>query len=98
MNVGDFASAGDPLLEVKPDPTPQELVQTKRNVEMAAIELAKLRKELERNTQLKEKGLISDQDFEVLEKQYDESFLKHKIAKEQLELLKKARLELRYKY
>ena len=41
VNVGDFASAGDPLLEVKPDPTPQELVQTKRNVEMAAIELAK---------------------------------------------------------
>ncbi len=94
VNVGDFASAGDPLLEVKPDPTPQELVQTKRNVEMAAIELAKLRKELERNTQLKEKGLISDQDFEVLEKQYDESFLKHKIAKEQLELLEKGKVRI----
>ena len=32
-NVGDFVRVGDPLLDVKPDPTPLELAQAKRNVE-----------------------------------------------------------------
>ena len=65
-DVGDFVHAGDPLVEVKPDPTPLELAQGKRDVEMATIELEGLKKELERAKQLKSKGLISDQEYELL--------------------------------
>ena len=75
-NVGDFVRAGDPLLEVKPDPTPLELAQAKRNVEMASIEMKTLIKELERSKQLQSEGLISDQENEVLIRQYDESKLR----------------------
>jgi len=93
-NVGDFVRAGDPLLDVKPDPTPLELAQAKREVEMVNIELETLRKELERNVKLKEEDLISDHDYEVLNRQYDEAKLKHQIAKEKLQLIEKGKVKI----
>lgn len=93
-DVGDFVKAGEPLLEVKPDPTPLELAQAKRDVEMATIELETLAKELERNKQLKSGGLISDHQFEELEQRYDEAELRHQIAKEQLDLLEKGKIKI----
>jgi len=93
-DVGDFVKAGDPLLEVKPDPTPLELAQAKRDVEMAIIELETLEKELERNKELKSTGLISDQEFEVLTSQYDEAKLRHQITKERLDLIEKGKVKI----
>jgi HlyD family secretion protein len=93
-NVGDFVKVGDPLLEVKPDPTPLELAQTKREVEMAAIEMETVGKELERSKNLKSKGLISDQEFEVLTQQYDESQLRRQIAQEKLDLIEKGKVKI----
>ena len=93
-DVGDFVKAGDPLLEVKPDPTPLELAQAKRDVEMATIELETLAKELERNKQLKSGGLISDHQFEELEQRYEEAKLRHQISKEQLDLLEKGKIKI----
>ena len=46
-DVGDFVHADDPLVEVKPDPTPLELAQAKRDVEMTSIEMENLAKELD---------------------------------------------------
>ncbi len=94
VEVGDFVHAGDLLLEVKPDPTPLELAQAKRNVEMATIELQTLKKELSRNNQLKDKGLISDQNYEILLQKYDEAKLRHQISKEQLELIENGKVQI----
>ncbi|MBN1407422.1 MAG: efflux RND transporter periplasmic adaptor subunit [Calditrichaceae bacterium] len=91
-DVGDFVKAGDPLVEVKPDPTPQELVQAKRNVEMAQIELETMKKEFERGKKLKAQGFMADQDFELTARQYDESKLRLQIANEQLELIEKGKV------
>jgi len=93
-NVGDFVKAGDPLVEVKPDPTPMELAQTKREVEMATIEMETLKKDMQRNKQLQAKGLISDQEYEVLEQQYDEAKLRHQIAQERLDLIEKGKVRI----
>lgn len=93
-DVGDFVRAGDPLVEVKPDPTPLELAQAKRNVEMASIEMKTLSKELERDKQLLAKGLISDQEYEVFVRQYDESKLRHQISIEKLELIEKGKVKI----
>ncbi|NIR52691.1 efflux RND transporter periplasmic adaptor subunit [candidate division KSB1 bacterium] len=93
-DVGDFVKAGEPLLEVKPDPTPLELAQAKRDVEMATIELETLAKELKRNKQLKTKGLISDHKFEALTQQYDEAKLRHQISKERLDLIEKGKVKI----
>jgi HlyD family secretion protein len=93
-NVGDFVKAGDPLVEVKPDPTPLELAQAKRDVEMATIEMDRLTKELARNQQLKAKGLISDKDFEMLQQQYEEAQLRHQMMVEHLDLIEKGKVKI----
>ena len=93
-NVGDFVKAGDPLVEVKPDPTPMELAQAKREVEMTNIEMETLDKELKRNDQLKSKGLISDQEYEILMRQHDEAKLRHQIAQERLDLIEKGKVRI----
>jgi HlyD family secretion protein len=94
VGVGDFIVKGEPLLDILPNPTPLELMETKRNVEMKKIALETLARELKRNEELKEKNLISDYDFEVLRQEYDEALLSHKIAEEQLDLLEKGKVKM----
>jgi HlyD family secretion protein len=94
VEVGDFVQTGEPLVEVRPDPTPLELAQTKREVELATIEMETLSKEMERSRQLKAKGLISDQDYEVLGQQYEQAKLRHQIAQERLDLIEKGRVKI----
>jgi HlyD family secretion protein len=93
-DVGDYVNAGDPLLEVKPDPTPLELAQAKRDIEMAIIQLQTLEKELVRSKELKSAGLISDQEFEILTRQHDEARLRHQIATERLELIESGKVKI----
>jgi HlyD family secretion protein len=93
-DVGDFVKAGDPLVDVKPDPTPLELAQAKRDVEMTIIEMHTLKKEMDRSKELQLKGLISDQDYENLIRQYDEANLKHQMAKERLDLIEKGKVRI----
>jgi HlyD family secretion protein len=94
VDVGAFVKAGEPLLEVKPDPTPLELVEAKRNLEMVVIESENLRRELARQKQLKERGLVSDQDYESLLRKYDEAALRHQIVQERLDLLEKGKVRI----
>jgi HlyD family secretion protein len=94
VEVGDYVQKGQSLLEVKPDPTPMELAEAKRNVEMVEIELKTIQKEMERGEQLKEKGLISDQEIETLRRAYEESELRRKIAKERLDLIEKGKVRI----
>ncbi len=94
VDVGDLVQKGDPVLEVKPDPTPIELAEAKRNLEMSHIELNTLRRELDRNEEMKKKNLISDYDYEVLRQQYDEAELRTKIAEERLDLIEKGKITI----
>ncbi len=93
-DVGAFVHAGDPLVEVKPDPTPLELAQAKRDVEMAGIEMDNLARELDRKKSLLDQGLVSDQEYELLKQQYDEASLRHQMALEQLELIEKGKVRI----
>jgi len=94
ITVGDFVHAGDPLLEVRPDPTPLEIVEAKRNLERAKIELDNIQRELNRYEGLQKKGLIADQEFENKRREYDQAVLNHQIAKERLDLLEKGRVKI----
>ncbi|MBN2357166.1 efflux RND transporter periplasmic adaptor subunit [candidate division KSB1 bacterium] len=92
--VGDYVQAGESLLEVRPDPTPLELAEAKRGVELTEIELANLAKELERQKELKRRGLVADQEYEALARQYDEASIRQQIARERLDLLEKGRVRI----
>ena len=93
-DVGDFVKAGDPLVEVKPDPTPLERAQATRDVEMASIELETISKELERDKKLKEQGFLSDQEYEILLRKFDEAQLRKQMAMERLDLIEKGKVRI----
>ncbi|MEK6651023.1 MAG: efflux RND transporter periplasmic adaptor subunit, partial [Bacteroidota bacterium] len=44
-DVGAYARAGQPLLEVKPDPTPLELADAKRQAQLAQVEVTNMKRE-----------------------------------------------------
>ncbi len=94
VDVGAYVHAGDPLLEVKPDPTPVELADAKRQLELAIVDFDNTTKELNRQQLLHDRSLISDQDFENVQMQYKESELHVKIAREKLELMQSGRVTI----
>jgi HlyD family secretion protein len=91
-DVGDFVQAGTKLLDVQPNPTPQELIEAERRIELRELELKNLGSEFERQTQMFEKKLISAQEFERAKRSFDEATLQVQISKEQLALLREGRI------
>jgi len=93
-DAGTFVKSGEPLLEVRPDPTPLELAEAKRNVELAQVELDNMVKDRVRQDVLMDKGLISAKEHEDFQRKYEEAELRLKIAKEKLALLEKGRVNI----
>jgi HlyD family secretion protein len=89
--AGDQVTAGSALLEIRPDATPLELIEGRRDVEMREIELENLKKDVERQQALFDRGLISQQDLELARRHFEESALQVKTAKEKLQLLEVGR-------
>jgi HlyD family secretion protein len=87
VEAGTYVQAGNPLLEVRPDPTPLELAEAKRNVELAEVELENMKKDKVRKESLLEKNLISTKEYEDFDRSYDEAELRLNIAREKLDLL-----------
>ena len=92
-DVGDFVRAGDLLLEIKPNPTPLELVETRRQLELRQLELENHRKDLARKRQLLDQGLIPQDQFDLAERTFGESELNVKLARERLALLEEGRVQ-----
>jgi HlyD family secretion protein len=69
--VGDFVKQGQPLLEISPNPTPLEMVELRRSVELREIEL---------------RNLISPSDIETAQRRVDESRSQLSLAQERLAL------------
>jgi HlyD family secretion protein len=91
-DVGDYVRAGDPLLEIKPDPTPLELVETRRQVELRQIELDNATSEFNRQEALVSKGLLSEQEHETGKRRHAEARLQLQMARERLALLEKGKV------
>ena len=91
---GDYVREGQPLIEVRPDPTPLELAEAKRNLERTEIELENLRKEMERMKSLRDRNLVSQQDYEQLEQRYNDVKVRMQINSERLQLLESGRVSI----
>ncbi len=91
---GDYVRQGDPLIEVKPDPTPLELAEAKRNLERTQIEEKNLANELERVRTLRDRNLVSQQSFENIQQQYNDVKIRTLINKERLQLLESGRIQI----
>lgn len=91
--VGDYVKKGAPLLEISPNPTPLELIELRRSIEMRQIELKNLQKELERQTELKKQNLNSDTDLELAQRRVDESTVQLSLAQERLALQESGKID-----
>lgn len=93
IEVGDNVEVGDPLFEIRPDPTPIELAESRRQVEISQVAFNKNKKEMDRAKSLLDKGLISDEDYEIKKYSLDELELRLKLAQEKLDLIQSGSTE-----
>lgn len=91
---GEQVRAGEALLEIRPDPTPLELAHAKREVEMNEIGTRDAKRRLERSRGLLEKNMISDTEFEAIEKEYEQTALTLQMSKERLALIEKGSVDI----
>ncbi|HSL19823.1 MAG TPA: efflux RND transporter periplasmic adaptor subunit [Methylomirabilota bacterium] len=71
VEVGDTVRAGDPLFEIAPDPTPQELLDVDHRVRSAEARFGKARADYERGLELHGDGLLSKGDLDALEETFE---------------------------
>lgn len=93
-DAGTYVKAGQPLLEVRPDPTPLELADAKRQVQLAQVEVDNLQKDMVRQVSMNEKHLISAKEFEDAQRKSQEAELRLKIANEKLALLESGKVTI----
>ncbi len=91
---GTYVKQGDPLIEVQPDPTPLELAEAKRNLELTEITVNNLSTNLERQAQLKSRGMISNNEFEEAERAYNDALVRLQMNRERLELLESGKVTI----
>jgi HlyD family secretion protein len=93
-DVGTYVRAGQPLLEVKPDPTPIELADAKRQLQLMEVDFTNLTKDKSRQESLYKQALISAQEYEAFTKRYQEAELRVKLAREKLALLETGKVTI----
>lgn len=93
-DAGTYVKKGDPLMEIKPDPTPTELVEATRNVSMELANFENIAKEKARQEEMMKKGYISNKDYEDVQKTYETAKLRLDSAKDKLSLLKQGRVSI----
>ncbi len=87
VDIGDKVKVGDPLFDIAPDPTPVEYAEASRQVELAQVTFNNTKREFERSKTLKDKQLISNQEYDAAQAAYDEAKLRLELAKEKLSLI-----------
>jgi HlyD family secretion protein len=90
--VGDRVKPGDPLFEIAPDPTPMELTEARREVEIARNVFEQARKKYDRSRTLKEQGILATQDWDQAEKEIQDAQIRLDLAGERLALIEKGRV------
>jgi HlyD family secretion protein len=93
-DAGTYVKFGQPLLEVRPDPTPLELAEAKRNLQLAQVDLDNAVKDKVRQESLLAKHLISDKEYEDFERHYDQSQLTVSLNHERLQLLEQGKVRI----
>jgi HlyD family secretion protein len=94
VDVGQHVKAGQPLLEVKPDPTPLELADAKRQAQLAQVDVDNLKKDRSRQEILFKNKLISDKEYEDFQRGYDAAELRLKMASEHLALMESGKVTI----
>lgn len=87
VEVGDRVKVGDPLFDIGPDPTPIELTEAQRDVEIRKVTYDNEKRELDRLETLLDKNFISPQDYDSQKARCEEARLRLQLATERLSLI-----------
>lgn len=91
--VGDRVRPGDPLFDILPDPTPMELTEARREVEIARNVFDQAKKKYDRTRTLKEQGILATQEWDQADKDIQDARIRLELANERLALIEKGRVK-----
>lgn len=91
--VGDRVQAGQPLFTIVPDPTPMELTDAERAVQLAEVGFAKAKADIERVRPLFDQGIVARGDLDVAQQAYDQTRISFEAARERLELTREGKIK-----
>jgi len=94
VEAGDFVKAGAPLLEVKPNPTPMELAEASRQVELREVELENMERDVKRKRELRDRDFITQEELELSERQFEQARIQVQMARERVALLETGRVKI----
>lgn len=92
--VGDQVKAGDPLFDIAPDPTPIEYAEAKRQVELQKVSFSNAEREFNRSKSMRDRQLISFQEYDKVKATYDDAELRLKLSEEKLSLIESGRTQI----
>ncbi|MHB8078892.1 MAG: efflux RND transporter periplasmic adaptor subunit [Candidatus Krumholzibacteriia bacterium] len=91
---GQIVPAGAPLLEIQPDPTPLELADARRRIDLDEIARRNAEKELNRTRDMLTRGVVSDREYEAAEKAFETAQLQVVADRERLQLIEKGSVSI----
>jgi len=93
VEVGDKVDVGTPLFSITPDPTPLELADAERAVELAQVAYDRAQQDLDRQKSLWTGGIIAKDQFDGRQKDCDSARISLAQATDKLKLLKEGRID-----
>lgn len=95
--VGDSIKAGDPILEISPDPTPDELLEAEHMVKTAQLSFDRAKVDLEHSEELAQEGIESINSRDEQKEAFDRALIDLSRAKDRLQLIQEGRISGRGK-
>jgi HlyD family secretion protein len=92
VEVGEPIRMGEPLFSIIPDPTPLELADAERRIQLAQISFDKAQTDLERYDALRGEGLIPPGDYDGRKQSFDQARIQLEQAKDQYSLIKEGKI------
>ncbi|MGK2856681.1 MAG: efflux RND transporter periplasmic adaptor subunit [Thermoanaerobaculia bacterium] len=92
VDVGDTVRPGDPLFEIAPDPTPQELTEVDRRVESAEASFNRAKLEVDRAQELARSGVLPKSELDSKREQFQLATIALNKAQQERDLTRKGRL------
>ena len=92
VEVGDRVKAGDPILEIQPDPTPLEVTEVDRRLESAKASFDRAKAEYDRAQELNRQGITARSDVDVKREAFELAKIALNKAEQDRELTRKGKI------
>ena len=91
--LGDRVTAGQPLFAITPDPTPMELNEAERGVQLAEVASAKATADFGRTNTMWKEGILSKETYDASKQAFDQARIQSQLARERLALMREGKIE-----